>query len=190
MCSSDLLDSRLKDTVRAETLEILRQSRATAIVVTHDAEEAMRMGDRIALLRAGRLVQVGRAQDLYLRPADLFTAGFFSELNLFEARAGQGRIDTPVGPVAAGGVAHGAPVTVAVRTTGFDLNPESGAVQARVLSRHYLGVVEMVDLALQGHETPVRARIRCGTVPAGVRDIWLTPRSSDVLVFETVGESA
>ena len=184
------LDSRLKDTVRAETLEILRQSRATAIVVTHDAEEAMRMGDRIALLRAGRLVQVGRAQDLYLRPADLFTAGFFSELNLFEARAGQGRIDTPVGPVAADGVAQGAPVTVAVRTTGFDLSPQSGAVQARVLSRHYLGVVEMVDLALQGHETPVRARIRCGTVPSDVRDIWLTPRTSDVLVFETDRESA
>ncbi len=45
------LDSRLKDSVRAETLAILRESRATAIVVTHDAEEAMRMGDRIALLR-------------------------------------------------------------------------------------------------------------------------------------------
>ena len=61
------LDSRLKDSVRAETLAILRQSRATAIVVTHDAEEAMRMGDRIALLRDGRLKQSGRAEELYLQ---------------------------------------------------------------------------------------------------------------------------
>src|SRR5690606_8630909 len=78
------LDSRLKDDVRAEALAILRESRATAIVVTHDAEEAMRLGDRIALLKSGRLVQIGRAQELYLNPADLFVAGFFSELNLFE----------------------------------------------------------------------------------------------------------
>ena len=62
------LDSRLKDSVRAETLSILRQSRATAIVVTHDAEEAMRMGDRIALLKDGRLKQSGRAEELYMRP--------------------------------------------------------------------------------------------------------------------------
>lgn len=184
------LDSRLKDSVRAETLEILRQSRATAIVVTHDAEEAMRMGDRIALLKDGRLVQVGRSEDLYLRPANLFTAAFFSELNTFETRAGDNSVDTPVGPVASDGIAAGTPVTVAVRTTGFDLDKDSGAVRARVLSRHYLGVVEMVDLALQGHETPVRARVRCGILPDGLRDIWLTPRSSDVLVFETERESA
>ncbi len=54
------LDSRLKDAIRADTLDVLRQSRATAIVVTHDAEEAMRMADRIALLNNGELVQVGR----------------------------------------------------------------------------------------------------------------------------------
>ena len=76
-----------------------RQSRATAIVVTHDAEEAMRMGDRIALLKDGRLVQSGRAEELYLRPIDLFVAGFFSELNVFEARVQGGMAETPVGNV-------------------------------------------------------------------------------------------
>ena len=84
------LDSRLKDSVRAETLAILRESRATAIVVTHDAEEAMRMGDRIALLKDGKLVQAGRAEDLYLRPVNLFVAGFFSELNVFSAKVADG----------------------------------------------------------------------------------------------------
>src|SRR5690606_35249804 len=77
------LDSRLRDSIRAETLEILRHSRATAVIVTHDAEEAMRLGDRIALLRGGLLVQVGTAEELYSRPADMFAAGFFSEINIF-----------------------------------------------------------------------------------------------------------
>ena len=184
------LDSRLKDSVRAETLEILRRSRATAIVVTHDAEEAMRMGDRIALLKSGRLVQIGHSRDLYLRPASLFAAGFFSELNLFHAEVRNGAADTPVGTFAAPGLGEGASATVAVRTAGFDLDSRTGTVRAKVLSRHYLGVVEMMELALQGYEQPVRARIRCGVVPEAARDIWLTPRTSDVLVFETERESA
>ncbi|MGC4025895.1 MAG: ABC transporter ATP-binding protein [Mesorhizobium sp.] len=184
------LDSRLKDSVRAETLEILRRSRATAIVVTHDAEEAMRMGDRIALLKGGKLVQVGKSSDLYLRPANLFAAGFFSELNLFHSKVRDGAAKTPVGAFPAAGLGEGARATVAVRTGGFDLDPQSGEVQAKVLSRHYLGVVEMLELALQGYEQPLRVRIRCGVVPDAARDIWLTPRTSDVLVFETERESA
>lgn len=184
------LDSRLKDAVRAETLDILRRSRATAIVVTHDAEEAMRMGDRIALLKDGRLMQVGRAEDLYQRPIDLFVAGFFSELNVFQSRAQAGSAETPVGRTAAQGFADGQNVTVAVRMSGFDVDETSGETQARILSRRYLGVVELLDLAVQGTDTPVRARVRCGALSSQARDIFLSLRPSDVLVFETRAENA
>jgi iron(III) transport system ATP-binding protein len=184
------LDSRLKDTVRAETLAILRQSRATAIVVTHDAEEAMRLGDRIALLKDGLLVQAGSAEELYERPADLFTAGFFSELNVFPARAAQGAVDTPLGRLDAPGFAEGTPVDVAIRLSGFDVGEEEGAVEARVLSRRFLGVVELLELAVPGIETPVRARVRIGELPSRKRDIRLTVRPRDVLVFERRAENA
>ena len=184
------LDSRLKDSVRAETLAILRESRATAIVVTHDAEEAMRLGDRIALLRSGSLVQAGRAEELYLEPANLFVAGFFSELNLFEARVLDGMAETPVGKVAAPGLSNGARATVAVRMAGFDVSEGSGGIEARILSRRYLGVVELVEFAVSGAEKPVRARVRCGALSPGARDIWLSLRESDVLVFETGDENA
>ena len=183
------LDSRLKDTVRAETLAILRHSRATAIVVTHDAEEAMRMGDRIALLKDGKLSQAGRAEELYLRPADLFVAGFFSELNVFDARAQGGFAETPVGKVEAG-FPDGAPVNVAVRTSGFDVAETRGEFEARILSRRYLGVVELLELAVSGAETPVRARVRCGALSSSARDIWLSLRKSDVLVFERANKNA
>ena len=184
------LDSRLKDTVRAETLAILRESRATAIVVTHDAEEALRMSDRIALLKNGRLVQMGPAQALFEKPADLFVAGFFSELNLFEARAGAGRVDTPLGQFAAPGIGDGAPVTVAVRLSGIEPCEKDGGTAARVISRRFLGEAEALELAVPGAETSIRARIRCGVLPAGARDIWLTVRKSDVLVFESGTENA
>jgi iron(III) transport system ATP-binding protein len=176
--------------VRAETLAILRESRATAIVVTHDAEEAMRMGDRIALLKEGRLVQAGTAEDLYLRPDTLFAARFFSELNVFEGRVRGGGVDTPVGPVGAEAFREGANVQVAVRSTGFDVSEEGGQIEARVLSRRYLGVVELFEFAVSGADRPVRARIRCGALSARARDIWLSLRKSDVLLFETARESA
>lgn len=183
------LDSRLKDSVRAETLSILRHSRSTAVVVTHDAEEAMRMGDRIALLKEGRVVQVGTAEELYSRPANLFAAGFFSELNVFSCRASGGRADTPLGAFDAGRVSDGTLLSVAVRISGLDVSASPGAVPARLISRRFLGVVEMIELAVPGMEAPLRARVRAGSIAPGVRDIWVTPRRGDVLVFETDDET-
>ncbi len=184
------LDSRLKDSVRAETLAILRQSRATAIVVTHDAEEAMRMGDRIALLRNGRLMQVGTGHELYENPSSLFAAGFFSELNVFEARVAGGMAETPLGRFPAEGLADGALADVAFRLSGFDVSATDGEIPARVLSRRFLGVVELLELAVPGAERPVRARVRCGALSGFDQEIWLTVRQSDVLVFERSDESA
>ena len=184
------LDSRLKDSVRAETLAILRQSRATAIVVTHDAEEAMRMGDRIALLKGGKLVQVGTGQTLYNSPASLFAAGFFSEINVFDARAQGGVVDTPLGKFPAQHLEDGAAASVAVRLSAFDVSQTHGETPARVISRRFLGVVELLELAVPGAERPIRARVRCGALSGQDREIWLTVRQTDVLVFERADENA
>lgn len=184
------LDSRLKDSVRAETLALLRQSRATAIVVTHDAEEAMRMGDRIALLNKGRLVQVGSAEDLYESPADLFVAGFFSELNQFDASVSNGQADTPVGRFPAPRFGEGAAVTVAIRLTGFKVRQSGGEVPARIVSRRYLGLAELLDLAVPGFQSLVRVRIRRGDLTTPVQEISLDVDKTGVMVFERKPERA
>ena len=72
------LDVQLRETMQEETLALLRETRATCMIVTHDPEEAMRLGDRIAVMRAGRIVQAGKAEELYRHPADLFVARLFS----------------------------------------------------------------------------------------------------------------
>lgn len=184
------LDSRLKDSVRAETLAALRQSRATSVIVTHDAEEAMRLGDRIALLRDGKVVQVGTSFELYQQPADLFAAGFFSEMNTIEGVVKAGRASTLLGDFDAGSLTDGTAVTVAIRLSGITASKTGNGLKARVLSRRFLGVVEMVELAIAGTETPIRARLRCGTVAPDSVDIVLSISESDVLVFETERESA
>ncbi len=84
------------------------------------------MGDRIALLRDGKLVQVGTAEELYLRPADLFAAGFFSEINVFPghvlSRAGGDAARKRCGRAPA----DGARVRIAVRLSGVAVSRGGG----------------------------------------------------------------
>lgn len=183
------LDSRLKDTIRADTLAILRETRATAVVVTHDAEEAMRMADRIALLRDGRLVQVGSSDDLYRRPNDLFTAAFFSEINEFSGVVRNGHVATPLGVAEAPGIAEGRPVSIAVRLSGVGVSKDSGVIPARILSRRFLGVVELLELAVPGIERPVRSRMRADILPPGLKDATISVNPQDILVFEKDSET-
>src|SRR5947199_4343759 len=81
------LDAKLRVQMRAEIARIQRDLRVTTIYVTHDQSEAMTLGDRVCVLRAGLLQQVERPQVLYDRPANLFVAGFIGSpaMNLVEA---------------------------------------------------------------------------------------------------------
>lgn len=176
------LDSRLKDDVRAQTMAILRESRVTAIIVTHDSEEAMRLADRIALLKDGELVQVGTAQSLYETPQTLFAAAFFSELNQFDGVVEDGKVDTPFGAFACA-FADGEEVTAAVRLAGIHAEPGDAAVPGRILSRRYAGDTEILSVGIANSDRPVQARIRAASLPSGLRDISLSVNQRDVLVF-------
>ena len=81
------LDAKLRVQMRAEIARIQRSLEVTTIYVTHDQSEAMTLGDRVCVLRAGLLQQVDRPQVLYDRPANLFVAGFIGSpaMNLVEA---------------------------------------------------------------------------------------------------------
>jgi multiple sugar transport system ATP-binding protein len=80
------LDAQLREDLRAELRELLRRTGAPVVYVTHDQQEAMGLADRIAVLREGRLQQLGTAQELYNAPANRFVAGFIGSpsINLIE----------------------------------------------------------------------------------------------------------
>lgn len=179
------LDSRLKDSIRSDTLSILREARATAIIVTHDAEEAMQMADRIALLRDGSLVQVGPAKELYEQPVDLFAASFFSDLNILRTIVKDGVADTPLGVFDAGSFHDGQNIVVAVRQSGLGLDLDSGDLLARIVTRRFVGRFEQLSLALPGLENLVIASVRTGLLADDARDIRLKINLRDVFLFET-----
>ncbi len=172
------LDARLRDSVREETIGLLRDMRATTVIVTHDPEEALRVGDQIALLRDGKLVQAGTGEELYYRPADLFAARFFSELNIFVVKVSDGMADTPLGALPVTGFADGDKVDVCVRLSDVSVEQPgdlrgSGlpSVNARITQRRFVGVAEIVELFLEDCEEPVRARVRAGALPPAIRDV-------------------
>ena len=187
------LDARLRDQVRDESLSIVRETQASAMVVTHDPEEAMRISDRICLLKDGKVVQIGTPTDLYERPKSLFATRFFSEANLFSGKVKNGALQTIFGNYQAKNLAEGSNGVLCVREDGFDYarNPvdepgEKGPFVAGIIKeRRLLGAEELLTIVLNGHDTPVSARFPCHDVIAGHSQIYLRPKLRQRLVFES-----
>jgi len=78
------LDAQIRKRLRDELKRLQRETGFTGILVTHDQEEALILGDRVAVMNAGRIVQVGTARDIYDRPATRFVAGFIGDFNVLE----------------------------------------------------------------------------------------------------------
>jgi ABC-type Fe3+/spermidine/putrescine transport system ATPase subunit len=98
------LDRALRERLMDELPAILRRAGATAITVTHDQEEGFALADRVVLMRAGRVVQVGTPEEAYRRPASAWVARFLGLANLLNARVvGPGRVETALGVLQIGG---------------------------------------------------------------------------------------
>jgi len=183
------LDAKLRTRVRTELKEIQRSLGKTTILVTHDQEEALSMSDRIAVMEAGRIRQVGAPIDLYARPADRFVADFVGIANFVPAtiRAiapdGEIHMESPVGPLRARGSAThvaGQRLTVLIRPGAMSLSCEPGKsrVRATVRSSSFLGGTRrhhvevgglrlLVDQAL-GSGDEVRSEMWLGVDPSGL----------------------
>jgi iron(III) transport system ATP-binding protein len=142
------LDTRLRAAVRDEALQLLKADGVTTVVVTHDPEEAMFMADRIAVMRDGRIEQVGAPADVYTRPASEFVAEFMGDVNRVGGVVRGGIVATPFGRVPARGHAEGGAVSVLVRPEALKVEGAdqgaggerlAGSLPARVLASRLLG---------------------------------------------------
>ncbi len=162
------LDQRLRDQVRADTLAVVKETRATAVLVTHDPMEAVEFGDRILLMRNGAIVQQGSPADLYAAPVDAAAAQFFSAHNVFEGQVEGGMVALPIGTIAAPGFADGDIVDVLLRPGGLHLATGGRGVPALVREARFLGDFLRLGLAVWGTENlivallPQKARVRAG----------------------------
>ncbi len=190
------LDRQLRNQVRDEALHVLKESGAATLMVTHDPEEAMFMADRVALMRAGKIVQVGPPSELYLAPRDAFVAGFFGEVNRIGGTVEGGQVATPLGTLEAKGLASGTPVDVLIRPEGLRLDtisaaaPHPDGVVARVLAARMLGRSSLIHLSVagaNGHDLHLHARIPGRYLPAEAAEMSISLDRSQAFVFPAAG---
>jgi len=160
------LDAKLRTEMRSEIRRICKEAGVTAIYVTHDQKEALAIADRLAVMNAGRIEQVGRPRDVYGRPASRFVAGFIGEGNFIDGRvdrSGDGgvQVRTAMGTVAArapegAGPAPGTAVTLCIRPEAvrFGQPPAgvAGGWAGRVHDTVYLGETAQHHVTLKGLE--------------------------------------
>jgi iron(III) transport system ATP-binding protein len=140
------LDAALRSEMRGEIRRLCNEAGLTALYVTHDQHEAMAVADRIALLDAGRIAQVGTPREIYSRPASRFAAEFMGVTNIIEARvAGRepATLETALGTLGAarlpGGLASGDAALVSVRPEAWKRGAGTHGVSGRVLAAAFLG---------------------------------------------------
>lgn len=151
------LDRRLREQVREDSLRILKESGAAVLLVTHDPEEAMALGDRVAIMRAGRLEQTGPPAEVYLHPGNAFVAHFLGQTNRFVGLVRDGTVWTPLGPLPAPPTLEGRGVEVLIRPEFLSLarsasSNRASSCRATVHRARLLGALTVVHLTLIGTE--------------------------------------
>ncbi|MEO9189221.1 MAG: ABC transporter ATP-binding protein [Acetobacteraceae bacterium] len=174
------LDLKLRERLREELKSLQRRTRVTGIYVTHDQTEAAELADRIVVMEAGRVVQIGTPEELYRAPRSRFVADFISTANVFpasvEALVGPGaaRVVAGAGPSLVvrheHAVAPGDAVDVMVHpedcTIGDADDTAAGAHVGRVLRRRFQG-------------TATRYTVSWGATSIDVLDLGTTPRFTE-----------
>lgn len=156
------LDAKLRQELRAEVKEVLAAVGSTAIVVTHDQEEAMSLGERVFIMSYGRIVQQGTPDDIYARPANRFVAEFMGRSNWFAGvleADGQFRTDSGLLlGVSANAAQTAGRYHLCLRPESIDLLPDGGAAAPN----HLPGCVR--DVALLGAARQVSVELAGGQI--------------------------
>ncbi len=158
------LDSALRTGVRADVRAALRATGATALLVTHDQQEALSTADLVAVVRQGRIVQCDTPQELYRRPADPWVAGFVGDAVLLQGTVGSSGSTaiTPLGTVALASPPNGRRSgTVVLRPEQLLLTDANtaGAVRGTVTDVCFYGHDAKVTVAVQGLDSTVDVRV-------------------------------
>ncbi len=181
------LDRGLRDSVREETIGLLRALQTTAIMVTHDPEEALSAGDRVVLMQSGHIVQSGTGYDLHDRPVSRYAADFFCAFNKVEGTVRNGHVETPIGRFSHGGdLKEGAPALVYIRPAEIEVQGDSTShanlLSGQVSGRMFMGEIEQLSISVPGLQRDLRVRSMKRT-PIDVTDVRLAVDPRQVLIF-------
>jgi len=172
------LDAALRERLRGEVRTILTAAGVTAVFVTHDQEEALSIADRVVVMRAGRVEQVGTPEQVYLRPATHWTAGFLGEVDVLPGSVHDGVVSCELGSIPSAATADGQvcevdvllrPESVAIGVTG-----PGNALKAEIDSRTFYGHDQILHLRLPSGRIVRSRRLSFPAWHAGDRvRVWI-----------------
>ncbi|MGE3147670.1 MAG: ABC transporter ATP-binding protein [Pseudorhodoplanes sp.] len=198
------LDRSLRDQLQTEIKSIQRELGVTVLYVTHDQEEALALSDRIAVMAAGRICQLGTPDEIYERPQTAFVAGFVGESNFLDVTLGarDGASRTLVMACAPGdtfragnsSLPDGNAVAM-IRPEAFELSAdrpgEANALRGRIALREFLGATIRYTVNTACGEITVRnGRLGVGARFKPGDDVWLSWRTENALLFPAGAQHA
>ena len=189
------LDNRLRDDIRDQTLEVLKEEGTAVLLVTHEPDEAMRMADEIALMRAGKIVQHGAPYNIYNAPSDRQVAAFFSDINVITGRVEGALTQTAFGQFLAPGVPDGHEIEIVIRPQhlridfdrdGRGPNPtpaEGVPARALVERARFMGRESLVEFRMDFDGSLMKATVPSVFLPKPGTPLWLMIRRDRCFVF-------
>ena len=167
------LDAALRVGMRQEITELHKRLKTTMIYVTHDQVEAMTMADKIVVLNAGVIEQVGSPLELYETPHNLFVAKFIGSpmINIIEGAEAK-KYDAK---------------TLGIRPEHLKISAKTGTWEGKVVSSEHLGSDAFIRVAIKGIKQPLTVRVQGKKIVGDGETVFVTPSAGDIHRFDAKG---
>ena len=184
------LDINLKREIIDDTLHLINSLESSAIVVTHNAEEAMFLSDAILVMEKGKLIQIGTPHDIYFKPSNLYVASLFGETNIFQSKVIDNTCLTPLGRIKVSNLSNNQDVDVVIRPEAIKLNLEKSPLlnpnSGVVVDSKFLGNSAIIHMTVndeKNNKHHIHSRVMGNFLPPAASSVSVTLDEDHVFIF-------
>ena len=184
------LDINLKREIIDDTLHLINSLDSSAIVVTHNAEEAMFLSDVILVIKSGKLIQIGTPHEIYFKPSNLYVASLFGETNIFQSKVVDNTCATPLGRIKTSNLPNNQEVDVVVRPEAIKLNLEKSPLlnpnSGVVVDSKFLGNSAIIHMSVndeKNNKHHIHSRVMGNFLPPPASSVSVTLDEDHVFIF-------
>jgi len=184
------LDINLKREIIDDTLHLINSLESSAIVVTHNAEEAMFLSDTILVMEKGKLLQIGTPHEIYFKPSTLYVASLFGETNIFQSKVDDNTCLTPLGRIKVSNLPNNQDVDVVIRPEAIKLNLEKSPLlnpnSGVVVDSKFLGNSAIIHMTVndeRNNKHHIHSKVMGNFLPPPASSVSVTLDEDHVFIF-------
>ena len=184
------LDINLKREIIDDTLHLINSLESSAIVVTHNAEEAMFLSDTILVMEKGKLLQIGTPHEIYFEPSNLYVASLFGETNIFQSKVIDNTCLTPLGRIKVSNLPNNHDVDVVIRPEAIKLNLEKSPLlnpnSGVVVDSKFLGNSAIIHMTVndeRNNKHHIHSKVMGNFLPPPASSVSVTLDEDHVFIF-------